>query len=39
MKMNENEQFLQKVQNNLEISKRDTENWQNKFRSADARIR
>lgn len=37
IKIYENEQTVAKLQNNIEICKKDIENWQNKFRASEAR--
>lgn len=39
IKIYENEQIVAKLQNNIEICKKDIENWQNKFRTSEAKAK
>ncbi len=39
IKIYENEQTAAKLQNNIEICKKDIENWQNKFRTSEAKAK
>lgn len=39
IKIYENEQTVNKLMNNIEICKKDIENWQNKFRNSEAKAK
>jgi hypothetical protein len=39
VKLNEHEQTAAKLNNTIEILKRDIENWQNKYRSSESKIK